>query len=358
VLSLAVKDAEDATVMVQLYTTKRTAPNREDRAGIFPVAARGFAAFIGVFTLLNLIGEIRAPGCGFNVWWIDFRPIPGAFSKPVMYVFAAFMLAYSALPVLRTCRKKVTLVLTILMFGFAVWNTVHYYVLLASGSFRTSFPVPLSILIVGVLAVLVLDVVRSEAAPGPKPSLVLSGFVFALCLVTFPLLQMFFFGKTDYRRKAEVIVVFGAGVFPDGTLSDALADRVRTACDLYHKGYSKKLLFSGGPGPGEIHEVKAMLRYAVSLGVPENAVMLDRNGLNTFATVRNTQRMLGQINARTVLAVSHFYHLPRIKMPYHREGLEVYTVPAKERYTLTAMPYLMAREVAALWFYYLRMLAA
>jgi uncharacterized SAM-binding protein YcdF (DUF218 family) len=58
-----------------------------------------------------------------------------------------------------------------------------------------------------------------------------------------------------------------------------------------------------------------------------------------------------------VLAVSHFYHLPRVKLSYQRAGREVYTVPAKETYLLRQMPYNMAREVAALWVYYLQPLA-
>ena len=41
-------------------------------------------------------------------------------------------------------------------------------------------------------------------------------------------------------------------------------------------------------------------------------------------------------------------------MTYQRFGLIVYTVPADEAYTLTKMPFLVAREVIALWSYYLR----
>jgi len=52
--------------------------------------------------------------------------------------------------------------------------------------------------------------------------------------------------------------------------------------------------------------------------------------------------------------VSHFYHLPRIKLAYQRDGWDVFTVPAKETYLLRQMPYNMAREIAALWLYYLR----
>ena len=45
-------------------------------------------------------------------------------------------------------------------------------------------------------------------------------------------------------------------------------------------------------------------------------------------------------------------------MAYARAGREVYTVPATESYFLTQLPYNMAREVAALWVYYLQPLVS
>jgi uncharacterized SAM-binding protein YcdF (DUF218 family) len=73
--------------------------------------------------------------------------------------------------------------------------------------------------------------------------------------------------------------------------------------------------------------------------------------------VRNSESVLRNLHASRVLVVSHFYHLPRIKLAYQRAGLEVYTVPAKESYLLRQMPYNMFREIAALWVYYARPLA-
>ncbi|MEY2427479.1 MAG: hypothetical protein QOJ40_364, partial [Verrucomicrobiota bacterium] len=178
--------------------------------------------------------------------------------------------------------------------------------------------------------------------------------VCALCLGVFPLAQMFCFGKTDYRRPADIAVVPGARVYSDGRASDALADRVRTACQLYHQGLTRKLLFSGGAGDGAIHETESMKRMAIKLGVREEDILVDEAGLNTQATVKNSEAIFSQLHASRVLVVSHFYHLPRIKMAYQRDGWDVYTVPAKESYFLRQMPYNMAREVAALWVYYLR----
>ena len=53
-----------------------------------------------------------------------------------------------------------------------------------------------------------------------------------------------------------------------------------------------------------------------------------------------------------MLAVSHFYHLPRIKLEYQRYGVDVLTVPAHEQRRLRRLPFFIAREVVAIWAYY------
>src|SRR5207247_5306056 len=137
--------------------------------------------------------------------------------------------------------------------------------------------------------------------------------VYLSCLLLFPLAQMFFFGKTDYRRPADAAVVLGARVYADGRPSDALADRVRTACQLYREGLARKLLFSGGPGEGLIHETEGMKQMALQLGVKPQDILVDEAGLNTQATVGNTSSICARMHLSRILVVSHFYHLPRIK---------------------------------------------
>jgi uncharacterized SAM-binding protein YcdF (DUF218 family) len=65
---------------------------------------------------------------------------------------------------------------------------------------------------------------------------------------------------------------------------------------------------------------KAMRRMALSLGVKDEDILLDSDGLNTQRTVAHTALMFSQMRVSRVLAVSHFYHLPRIKMAYQRQG--------------------------------------
>jgi vancomycin permeability regulator SanA len=248
-------------------------------------------------------------------------------------------------------------VLLLILCAFLVLgNALMFYALQSQNQIRPAIPIPFSLGVLFVLAILLrwLLLARPQLRWSRK-TWTAACTTAALLSIAFPLAQMYCFGKTDYRRHADVIVVFGCRAYADGRPSDALADRVRTACELYHQGYAPTLLFTGGPGDGTIHETESMRRLAISLGVPQASILCDNQGLSTSASIDSTQRMLHAISARRVLVVSHFYHLPRIKLAYQRVGRDVYTVPAQERYTLRQLPYNMAREVAALWAYYLRL---
>lgn len=283
--------------------------------------SRGTALFLGAFTLLNLAGDSRFDA---NLWWIDLWPLPRVAALVTLAAFAIAMIAFGL-----GRRNAVTFALTIVMLFFAIANTIRFYVVLARGEIHSAFPLPLSLLIAAALCVVLWGGFSNP------PLQVLASFLAAA--IVFPLAQISLFGFTDYRRPADVIVVFGASGAP-------LHDRLRTACDLYNQGFAPKLLFSGGPG-----EPEQMRDYAMHHGVPAGAIVEDAEGVNTEATVRNT------VEARhgRILAVSHFYHLPRIKMTFQRYGSEVYTVPS-ETTMYALMPYQLAREDAAFWTYYLR----
>ena len=167
-------------------------------------------------------------------------------------------------------------------------------------------------------------------------------------------MQIHCFGWTDYRRPGDAAVVFGCKVYPNGNLSTALSDRVRSACDLYHEGLVAHLIMSGGPGRGDVHETEAMRDFAVKLGVPSESILIDSMGLSTDETVTNTVPLFRQHGFTRVLAVSHYFHLPRIKLAYQRAGVDVFTVPARQKNRLPNRHFMMVREVVALWAYYAR----
>ena len=340
---------------------EKAGKRRASPSWFLPAVARGLAFFLGSFSLLNVLGDLLSPGFDANHWWIDLRPIHSPAADIFLAGSAFFLLAYSIRPVLSGERRILTYAFLATLLFVTIWNAVMFYTLVIRRAIRSGFPVAFSVFVAAAIATVLARVGEQKPRWRKKSALrstAASIVTVLICLVGFPFAQMFCFGRTDYRRPADAIVVFGARVYANARVSDVLADRVRTGCDLYLDGLAKRIIFSGGPGDGDVHETEGMRAMAVKLGVPSQAIILDADGLTTRATVRNTCAMFESLGIRRVLAVSHFYHLPRIKMSYQRQDLEVYTVPAKESYTLTAMPYVVGREIAALWVYYLRPLAS
>jgi SanA protein len=110
-------------------------------------------------------------------------------------------------------------------------------------------------------------------------------------------------GINDIPQK-DFAVVFGAAVRPDFTLSDVARERITAAVLLYQQGKVKKLFISGDNRHNR--EVEAIARFAVEQGVPENALMLDRLGIDTGDSCRNFKSVSGD-----AILVTQSFHLPR-----------------------------------------------
>jgi|GEM_PF-784072 len=298
-------------------------------------------------------------GVDQTVFLLDMRLLPGP-PRMVLVGLLSIGLIYLGFGAGRSgnlpsaLRKSLSLV-CLIGFGTAVFNAAMYWKLLAVGQLFRGAAVPFSVFvsIAGVFAVLMLK--RAKAGVLAPPSIRQRAVRVMIALTVLflgPLLLMYQFGTTDYRRDADAVVVFGARVYADGTPSLALEDRIRTACQLIQNGTAQWLIASGGPGDGDITEAQAMRAYAIDQGVDPERIIVDDDGLNTASTCANTTRAI-QPSWR-LLAVSHSYHLPRVKLAYQQVGLgsQVRTVPAQTSRPLAKMPIFMAREVAAWWLYF------
>lgn len=130
-----------------------------------------------------------------------------------------------------------------------------------------------------------------------------------------------------WSRPADAVLVLGAGVKADGRMSDMLTDRMETAIALYLRGAGKKLLLSGDARPG-YDEPAAMRRAALRAGIPEEALLLDRRGLSTAASVRRAKTVFG---AASLVIVTQKYHLYRALFLAERMGILALGVPADRR---------------------------
>lgn len=144
---------------------------------------------------------------------------------------------------------------------------------------------------------------------------------------------------------APVALVLGAGLNRDGTPGLVLRDRVRTAADLYQQGKVKKILMSGDNSTDFYNEPGAMKEFALSLGIPEEDIVLDFAGRRTYDSCYRAQAIFG---LKRVLIITQAYHLPRAVFLCHSFQLDAYGVPADEaNYRRSSYTFWWVREVLA-----------
>jgi len=152
------------------------------------------------------------------------------------------------------------------------------------------------------------------------------------------------FSVEDAPSK-PVAIVFGAGLRRDGQPTSVLQDRVATAAELYFDGKVEVLLMSGDNRYVDYNEPNAMKEYAVSLGVPEEDIVLDFAGRRTYDTCYRAQAIFGVEEA---ILVTQRYHLPRALYTCNTLGLPSVGVAADQRsYRQAALAYWNLREWAA-----------
>ncbi len=103
-------------------------------------------------------------------------------------------------------------------------------------------------------------------------------------------------------------VVFGAGVYRNGTASSVLQDRVNTAVALYQSGRVDQILMSGDNSDASRNEVDVMANLAILQGVPATSILQDREGLSTTRTCENAATQFG---IREAILVTQNFHTTR-----------------------------------------------
>jgi SanA protein len=143
----------------------------------------------------------------------------------------------------------------------------------------------------------------------------------------------------------RVAIVFGAGLHYDGTPTPVLRDRVSTAAQLYFAGKVQKLLLSGDNRFVDYNEPGAMREYALSLGVPEEDIVLDYAGRRTYDTCYRAKAIFKLDEA---VLVTQDFHLPRALITCNLLGLPSTGVSADQRtYNSASLRYWQVRELFA-----------
>lgn len=167
--------------------------------------------------------------------------------------------------------------------------------------------------------------------PRPRPvfrvttlliALLLAGWVLSMTLVERA-------GQRDEAQAADAIVVLGAAQYV-GRPSPVLRARVDHAVSLWKRGLAPTLILTGGTGVGDTTSEAAVARkYAMSKGVPDHAIVIERHGRTTSESMQAVARIMDDREKNTVILVSDPFHMLRLSILARRYGLVPYTSPTR-----------------------------
>ena len=251
------------------------------------IAVRGSGLFLAAFTLLGLIGEARGGVTDIGLWFVDLSDLDRLSRVLLLGLLGGSLLTWVLAAAAGTALRRSTAIACLGFALLAARDVVRFGNAVGSGLVRPAMPIPLSLPIALALALGGVWIWRDQGFGGIGPHrfrLAVAAAAMAVALA-FPVAQIGFFGTTDYRRPADAAVVFGARVYASGEPSPLLADRIATSVDLYRSGLVPVLLMSGGDGADGFNEAMVMRDRAIAAGVDPAAILVDRAGNTTEATV-------------------------------------------------------------------------
>lgn len=132
--------------------------------------------------------------------------------------------------------------------------------------------------------------------------------------------------RRDPRGHFDAVVVAGCLVLPDGKPSPSLARRTAKAVELWKNGMAPVLVLTGGVGKYPPAEAVVAADYALGLGVPRSAMLLETQSINTIENARFVQHLA---TLRRIVVVTDTYHTWRCEWIF-RHYFESATVVSVE----------------------------
>ena len=154
----------------------------------------------------------------------------------------------------------------------------------------------------------------------------LAGLLLVLAYTTWRIWDQ---GNQDSGRPADAIVVLGAAQY-NGVPSPIYRARLDHAIDLFQEGLAPKIVMTGGKLPGDkTTEAEAGRTYAISKGVPSDAILVEDEGRTTLESLRTVSQILRENDLKSAVFVSDRTHMLRVLRIAHDQGIEAFGSPTR-----------------------------
>lgn len=176
------------------------------------------------------------------------------------------------------------------------------------------------------------DLRFGEQKRGHRPWVVTIAAILALAaiIVLGFMVAIYAEARDDEARHVDAIIVLGAAQY-NGRPTDVFAARLQHGLDLYNEGYAPWIIVTGGRQEGDAFtEAETAETWLMNRGVPQNAILMENEGRDTWQNLQGAWVAAEPHNIRTVLIVSDGFHLFRAERMANAIGFDAYTSPAPD----------------------------
>ena len=179
-----------------------------------------------------------------------------------------------------------------------------------------------------------------------KISAALLGVLLLYLAITFG--QVWMASRHDTAQASGAIVVMGAAQYA-GRPSAVFRARLDHTAELYREGFADVVVVTGGRQVGDTNtEAQAAAAYLATHGVPQDAILRENDGHNSWEQLAATRRILAARGIDEVIVVSDPYHSYRIEAIAEEVGLTAHVSPTETSPTRGVSAFrAMLRETAA-----------
>ena len=132
------------------------------------------------------------------------------------------------------------------------------------------------------------------------------------------------------KKSYDCALVCGCPANLNGSPSVLMKTRVDKAVELWRKGKVGKLFFTGGHVKNPHIESEVMREYALSLGVPEEQIITEKESVSTYHNMMHSKDIMEDAGPRSCVVVTNGWHLRKANHYAKKFGLDYVMCAAAE----------------------------
>ena len=125
-------------------------------------------------------------------------------------------------------------------------------------------------------------------------------------------------GQTSMAGFAQMSVILGAGLLPDGGIRDILDQRLRTGLRLANGYPTTRIIVTGGVPQNGRTEAQAMSQWLIGAGVDPRRITEENDSNSTVQNAQFTDRIFRDRGTTGAVVVTNDFHLKRALLNFRQ----------------------------------------